>query len=307
MKKKVIITGSSGLIGSFLKKDFIQEFRVLGIDKKSSPSTDVILNLKKTDVLGNILDKERPDVIVNAAAVKDLIGCQNNTRDAWDINVGITDFLADYAGRNGTFFVQISSDMIFDGRKGNYLELNEPSPINWYGATKYAAELLTQEKARKFAICRTAQVFGPLTKKDIKDLTVCKKTGILTNQSLFPYFVIGRLRSGKIVFAPKNISSPTPVSLLSLFLKRIIEHNMIGIFHTVGAKKFNRYKLALGIAKEFNLPNSLIIAKDDPTSYLRPKDVSLDSKKIRQLIEYPHAAYNVIKCIKKWVYEQKFF
>lgn len=309
MKKKLIITGSSGLIGSFLKKDFIQDFRVLGIDKQSSVSTDIVLDLRKINILENVLRREQPDIIIHTAAIKDLITCQNNTQRAWDINVGVTDFLANYAGKNGVFFVQISSDMVFDGNKGNYSESDEPSPINWYGATKYAAELLIREKAKIYAICRTAQVFSPLNEKDAACLATSTKTGILTNQSLFPYFVVKRLLLKKTVFAPKIISSPTPITLLSFFIKEIIRHRARGIFHIAGAKSFSRYQLALILAKEFDLSSSLIKPKNDFTAYLRPKDTSLDSKKIRRLtkyVEFNSDIYDIIECIKKWIHEKNF-
>jgi len=306
MNKKLIITGSSGLIGSFLKKDFIQDFRVLGIDKQSSNSTDIVLDLRKINILENVLRRERIDIIIHTAAIKDLIICQNNTQRAWDINVGVTDFLVNYAGKNGVFFVQISSDMVFDGNKGNYSESDEPSPINWYGATKYVAELLIQEKAKIYAICRTAQVFSPFNEKDTACLATSTKTGTLTNQSLFPYFVVKRLLSKKIVFAPEIISSPTPVTLLSLFIKEIIHRRATGIFHTVGARSFSRYQLALILAKEFNLPSSLIKPRNDSTAYLRPKNSSLDSSKIHRLTKYIESNYDIIECIKKWIHEKNF-
>lgn len=306
MNNEIIITGSSGIIGSFLKKDLGKKFKVLGIDKIPSPFTDIVLDINNFDILENILKKERPNIIINTVAIKDLIECNLDTRRAWDTNVGISEFLADYAFRNNAFFVQVSSDVVFDGKKGNYSESDIPSPINWYGATKFAAELIIQEKIKNSAICRTAQVFGPLSEVNMKELAECKKTGVLTNQSLFPYFVIERLRLGKTVLAPKNISSPTPVSLLSFFIKKIIEHNITGILHTAGDRKISRYKLALEIAKEFDLPCSLIKEKNDATSYLRPVDVSLNTRKIRKLIKYSESDFGMINCIKKWFYEQKY-
>lgn len=300
--KKIIITGSSGLIGSYIKKDLSNDYNVIGIDIALSPTTDKIIDIRNKIRLSEIINAERPDIIINTAAIKDLVLCQNKIKKSWEINTASAGYLSDLSSKVNSFFIQISSDIVFDGIDGDYSEDDEPAPINWYGATKYAAELLISKNINNKAILRTAQVISPISKEDSKTLRRCLKSGVLTNQSLYPYYVAGRLLFKMPINASLNISSTTPVSLLSYYIKKIISSGECGIYHAAGLYPVSRYNLAIELAKEFEL-NTELIRRDSTKDYLRPMDVSLNIGKILKLTGVSDKEYDTYFCIKKWVYE----
>ena len=69
-------------------------------------------------------------------------------------------------------FIQISTDFVFDGKNGPYLENNKPNPINYYGFSKHLAEQKTIDTNWNYAIVRTCLVFGE--DRDSNNIYMCK-------------------------------------------------------------------------------------------------------------------------------------
>ncbi len=274
---RIFITGSAGLIGSHLYFSLTEDgHSVYGIDIVSTQSVDSVVDISTKGELESKLEEIRPDVIVHAAAIKSLIECENNKQKSWDVNVQSTAQIVQFAKRNKTHVVYISSDLVFDGKTGNYKEGDLPNPINWYGVTKYHSELLIKE-IDNYAICRTALVVGNLIEKNNPQLIKELSLGVLNNQSFLPSYVINRLKQKNNVLLPNTvISSPTHLVLLAKGVSSIIKDSLTGIYHLTGSESISRYKFALRIAGLFNLDVSLVGVDESNIINIRPKNLGMN-------------------------------
>ncbi|HBD92842.1 MAG TPA: hypothetical protein DC057_01570 [Spirochaetia bacterium] len=298
--KKIFITGSAGLIGSSFYVDLKKKgFLVYGIDCLESSTIDSILDISNRKNLKVKLHEINPDIIIHVAAIKGLCDCENNRLRAWDVNVGSTAEIVQYAHINNTKIIYISSDVVFDGKLGDYKETDLPNPINWYGTIKYHSELLVNEVTNS-AICRTALVVGKLREKDKDQLNIELKSKTLDNQSLLPYFIIGKLKQKeRLNLSSETVSSPTDVDLLVLAVAKIIDKDFSGIFHCTGSESISRFDFALRIAEKFNL-DKLLIQKDLSSDLsIRPKNLNMNIKDTYSKLELIPSDWDIEKLIIK--------
>jgi dTDP-4-dehydrorhamnose reductase len=109
----------------------------------------------------DLLNAERPELIINSAAFVDLEGCEANPDMAWRINAVGAQNLALAAAQVGSALVYISTDYIFDGRsETDYDEVSAPNPLNQYGRSKLAGERLSLQICPRTYAVRTAWLFG---------------------------------------------------------------------------------------------------------------------------------------------------
>jgi dTDP-4-dehydrorhamnose reductase len=131
---KVWVTGAGGLIGSYLVRlagKYAPGWKVV-------PLTRADLDLTDFAAVERRFQTERPQLIIHCAAMSKTLECQANPAIARKINVEATAFLAGLAAEAD--FIFFSTDMVFDGRKGNYVETDAVNPLSVYGETKVAAE-----------------------------------------------------------------------------------------------------------------------------------------------------------------------
>jgi dTDP-4-dehydrorhamnose reductase len=139
--EKVLILGGSGLLGrNLLKLIDNQKFKVL------SPSSKQ-LNVKNKQQIENFFNTNKVDICIHCAALKNVKKIQTSEKELLDcINVnvvGTANILAECVKRK-IKLVFISTDHVFDGKKGNYIPSDSINPITKYAKTKTAAELIVQ-------------------------------------------------------------------------------------------------------------------------------------------------------------------
>lgn len=297
---KIFITGSAGLIGSSLYTVLKQtDFVVYGIDSVEGISVDCVLDASLKTQLRQKLDEFNPQIIIHAAAIKSLVGCEDDKLRSWNVNVESTSEIVQYAKIHDVKIIYISSDVVFDGKIGNYKECDLPNPINWYGTTKYHSELLIREIPNS-VICRTALVLGNLRENDKKQLGIELESDVLNNQSLLPYFVLDKLKKGQRVMLPNQIiSSPTHIDLLKTTVVEIIKKNLKGIYHCTGSEPVSRYDFAIKIARVFNLSEDLIGINESNILAIRPKNLSMNVKKTYEEIGLKISDWNIESLINK--------
>lgn len=154
MHERVAITGSAGQLGRALVATFLaQGCAVLPLAR---PEFDIT----RAADLGR-LTEWRPDLVVNSAAWTDVDGCAREPERAWRINGEAAGAVAAAARRAGALMVQISTNEVFDGEAERpYVEEDHPSPINPYGRSKLAGEVLVREAYERHLIVRTAWIFS---------------------------------------------------------------------------------------------------------------------------------------------------
>ena len=140
---RLLITGASGLYGSKLAQlamDRRHQVFSSDIQNQAAHGTPVQLDVTNSAQVDAAFKISNPEVVVHAAALTDVDKCEQNRELAWKVNVEGTENIAQAAKASNAFLLYISTDYVFDGEKGNYVETDLPSPISYYGYTKLKAE-----------------------------------------------------------------------------------------------------------------------------------------------------------------------
>lgn len=298
---KLLITGSAGFIGSSLYGYFAQKgVDLIGLDIKVSSTVNLVCDLSKQNTLHEILLDADPDVIIHCAAIKDILKCETQKDLAWTTNVKSTSTIVQYVAQKPCKkVVYLSSDMIFDGKKGGYIENDLPNPINWYGTTKFHSELLIKQ-LKNFAICRTALVVDCSKLQDPSLVEAESRRRILRNQSLFPQYVGFNLSQQRKIYLPDDvISSPTHLDLINLSVEKIVFDDYKGVFHVAGSEAISRFAFAKRIAYFMGLDDSLVLVNNRNASAIRPKNIGLNVSNTYKKMKLCKDDWGIIGLLKR--------
>jgi len=263
---KFLVTGSAGLVGAQVVRDLAEQgHEVYSCYNKSKPEhgTPIELDLTNFDDIKKTVTELKPDRIIHLAALTNVDLCETEQDLAMKINAKATKLLAEQAAKNNSFFVYVSTDYVFDGKKGMRKESDAPNPLGYYGRSKLEGELALNHLSSPYAITRTSTPFG-----------------FHKSKKSFPVWVIENLKSKKeIPVLIDQFTSPTYVPNLSRMLIEIATRQIVGIIHLAGATRISRFEFAEMIAENLNLDKTLL--KPTKTSDMkwkaqRPQDSSLD-------------------------------
>jgi len=202
---KILITGSEGQLGRELCRIF-NEDDLIPLGHKDGDVT-------KPEII-QIIGKYSPDLVIHGAAYTDVDGCEKDPDCAYLVNALGTRNVVLGAERIGADLVYISTDYIFDGKKGSpYTEFDQTHPINIYGASKLAGENQVHLLTKCFYTVRSSWLFGMDGKNFVK--TVLK---MAKNQEVL-----------KIV--NDQIGSPTFVRDLAIAISKLVQTKMYGVYH----------------------------------------------------------------------------
>ncbi|MFM2358652.1 MAG: hypothetical protein RLY16_645, partial [Bacteroidota bacterium] len=167
---KVLITGANGLLGQHLINHLLlhTNIQVLATGKGeprlpfqvSAKYQYESLDITDGVLVNTFLKMHQPNVIIHAAAMTQPDPCELDPIGCWLVNVTATRFLLDAAASIKARFIYISTDFVFDGTAGPYVETDTPSPVNYYGSSKLAAEKSVETYPFDWCIIRTVLVYG---------------------------------------------------------------------------------------------------------------------------------------------------
>lgn len=284
---KIIGTGLTGLVGSRITEllngayefEFINlENGVNILDKKSvfkvissSKASTVIHMAAKTNVDGCELDKEKDKEILTFKNESQKEETWIREQTAWAINVFGTRNIIEACKAFDKKIIYVSTDFVFNGQKKFYTEDDAPTPINWYGKTKYEGEKLIQDTKLDWIIMRIAYPYRAFFERnDLVRVLVSKLE-----------------KKEKLNMITDHIMVPTFIDDIANALEVLIQKQEKGIFHVVGSQSITPYDLAVNVAKQFNL-NSSLISKTTRREYFvnkapRPFCLNLKNDKISNL------------------------
>ena len=148
---KILLTGRNGQVGSELQ----------AVLHPAVATDHATLDLADADALRQAVRKEKPGVIINAAAYTAVDKAEDEPDMAMLINGAAPGVLAEEAKRTGALLVHYSTDYIFDGMKrAPYLETDPPKPLGVYGRTKLEGETRIRASGCRHLVLRTAWVYG---------------------------------------------------------------------------------------------------------------------------------------------------
>jgi dTDP-4-dehydrorhamnose reductase len=133
----------------------LAEHSKIHIDHISSQDLD----LRNTSEISRVLKRYDNQILINCSAFNDVEDAEKNN-DAYLINhIGVSE-LAKHCSNYNIFLIHISTDFVFDGIKGNYLEFDEINPINEYGKSKAEGEKSIQKHCKHYVIIRTSWLYS---------------------------------------------------------------------------------------------------------------------------------------------------
>lgn len=168
MPEKVLLTGSNGLLGQKLQELFAHHQDAFTLHCTSrGPNrqpegayTYYDVDLTNPEQVMELCDKVEPRLIINAAAMTNVDACEGDPKGAWAINVGAVHSLIEAATRHRSHIIQLSTDFIFDGESGPYVETDDVNPLSVYGKTKEEAEGDLLRSGLRNTVLRTVLVYG---------------------------------------------------------------------------------------------------------------------------------------------------
>ncbi|MBD3384136.1 sugar nucleotide-binding protein [candidate division KSB1 bacterium] len=275
-KKKLLITGASGLVGGHLfaraaKQDrwkvvphyFQHEFNIM---KKQGYRCD----LTDRQEVETMLKTVNPDAILNTAANSNLDSCEKEPGKTAQINVIPPSWFAEYAQQNKARLIHISSDMVFDGVKGMYKESDEVSPLSVYGRSKVESEEAVLQRCPGALIARSALIYGRAQYGGFS----------------FSMWIEKRLHRGDPVpLFRDQFRTPVLVDNLAAALLELADNDCRGILHLGGSERCNRLSFALTLCDVFNYNSDLLqsTSMHDTASFApRPVDVSFNISRAQQ-------------------------
>jgi dTDP-4-dehydrorhamnose reductase len=251
---RVWLSGGSGFVGSHLVRAF---------DDVLAPSHAEV-DVTDADAVRRSIDAFAPDAVVHAAILNDFARLE---REGWDGYVNATRNVVQAAG--DAHVVLVSTDWVFDGRRGGYAEDAPPNPINLYGVLKAASELVVADRG---AVARISAV------QSAGEAPRSQDAG-------FGYFVgalVRALRAGErfTVWEGPNVNmvaTPTLAEDAAELIARIAAGHT-GLFHCCGGETVDRRTLALRTVDAFGLDRDLLdFGPPAPQPWPVPYDTSLDA------------------------------
>lgn len=161
---RILLTGSKGQLGRCFKDRLPENWELIAADSATLDITDAeaVLNMAKSF---------QPDAILNAAAYTAVEKAERERSTAFAVNGSAVHNLATAAHAVKARFIHISTDYVFDGKsKTPYQENALPDPVNAYGQSKLAGELLALAANPDSLIVRTSSIFSEYGNNFVKTM-----------------------------------------------------------------------------------------------------------------------------------------
>ena len=165
---KVLITGSNGLLGQKLVHklrvdELVELIATSKGENRISEKTGynyISLDVTKKEALEKVILSEKPNVIINTAAMTNVDACEDKKQECDALNIDAVKYLTDVSCQIDAHLIHISTDFIFDGENGPYSEDDVPNPLSYYGLSKLKSETILLESFCRWTVLRTIIVFG---------------------------------------------------------------------------------------------------------------------------------------------------
>ncbi|MBU2573073.1 MAG: dTDP-4-dehydrorhamnose reductase [Elusimicrobia bacterium] len=261
---KILIIGSTGQLAFDLIRVLKGGHEVIGSSRADFDVAD-------SPAAGSFIKKARPDLIINTAAFHKTEECELNPERSFAVNSLGAYNVAKAAKETGAKFVFFSTDYVFDGSKKSFTESDAPNPLNVYGASKLAGELLTSAGNDNYYIIRTSWLFG------------IHRSGKGHN---FVTLMLEKAKNGETIkVVGDQFGLPTYTHDLALKIKELIDKNApAGIYHMANSGPCSWHEFAKKIFELAKLaPNLEQIKSGDGLSKIkRPEYSVLTSENLKR-------------------------
>lgn len=240
--RRIVVTGAGGQLGGFLVPALAAAgATAIGVGMRPGRWVATTGDITDPAALGELFSSARPDAVVHAAAYTDVDGCERDPARAEAVNGRGAANVAAASLAAGAYLVAVGTDFVFPGDGGApYAEDAAPAPLSVYGASKLAGERAVLAADPRFAVARTAWVWGGPGKH-------------------FPRTVLTVLRDrGTMEVVDDEAGCPTHAGDLAAALLALVAARGAGVFHLTNTGRTTRYELARAVASAAGLDPELV-------------------------------------------------
>jgi len=272
-KRKILVTGSGGMLGRALCRKLSEGYEVVGLDINST--TDFIsCDITDKDMVTASISTVKPDMVIHAAAWTDVDGCEKDPAKARKINTEGTANVADTCSDLDIPILYLSTDFVFDGsKKIPYVEGDRPNPLSVYAKSKFEGEKKVSA-LKKYIILRTGWLYGSGGKNFIDAILNKAK------------------KEKEIEVVNDQLGTPTYTKdLANAILKLLnISHNKLwGIYHVSNKGEVSWFDYAKEIVKEAKINNVKVVpikSTELKRPAKRPAYSVLDNTKFEKTVNF---------------------
>ncbi len=252
--KKVLITGSNGLLGQKLIYQLIgyPDYQVFATSRGKNRTLVkkryeyIPLDITDEQEVQETFEYVQPDVVINAAAMTNVDACEDDKEGCWKLNVEAVQYLVSACEKYNSHLIHVSTDFIFDGKSGPYTEESEPNPLSYYGESKLAAEEIVKKSLCKWSIARTVLVYGVVDNMSRSNIVLWAK---------------GALESGKpLTVVDDQFRTPTLAEDLAHGCILIAQKQAEGVYNITGDDYMCIIDLVKKVAQYYQLDVNLVKA-----------------------------------------------
>ena len=275
---KYVVLGSSGLLGkSLIKVGKKRNLNVLGLSRKNKKYKFDFLKVKK---LFNLLNKIKPQIIINAAGIVNIDFCENNVREIMKINAISLKFLAEFSRKNNVKLVQISTDHFFtDDENKKHKENSKIKIMNQYAKSKFLSEKNTKKHKNHIIIRTNFTGFRGDPKK----------------QTFIEWLLKNFKEKKKVSLFRDFYCSTIDVETLAHIIYDLIDVKFTGLINIGSNDVFSKKQFAKKIIKILGLNDELII--DGSVKTLKTKranSLGLNVSKVEKVLKYKMPSMNQV-------------
>jgi dTDP-4-dehydrorhamnose reductase len=274
--ERILVIGA-GLLGSRIIEQATGRFEVHCADVDTTLGElgceFHVLDITSKKGVSELITSLKPVAVFHTAARTNVDQCELEMEQALRVNGTATGYIALGCAKVSAYLCYISTDYVFDGKKGNFSESDIPRPISQYGRSKLLGE---QEVGClgdrwKWTICRSSTLYGAYKKR-----------------FNFAVWVIDELKAGhSIRIVTDQAGSPTLADDLAEACLQLWTKEARGLYHVAGREPMSRYDFALKICDVFGLDRGLIVpvtTQELKFRARRPPDASLDVSRAEKML-----------------------
>ena len=289
MKKRLLILGASGYLGSFLKLYFMNsEYDV--VSHSYSSNEDIVFDASNYYDINAALIKYSPQILINTAGYTDVDGCESNPNQAYLVNAKITDNIVKSieANRLDTHFIHISTDHVYDKKEGSFED--EIVLQNYYAYSKFLGDIFASRIDS--TILRT-NFFGYNPKFKEKGFTGWIFKSLVSQKKINGF--------DDIYFNPLSLNT------LADLINQVIKVKPFGIFNLGSREGMSKLEFILKFATKLGYSKDLINAipfnKREKAQANRPMSMIMNCKKIQNKlnINLPTLSEEIDKVSKSYL------
>ncbi len=250
--KRILVTGSNGLLGQKITDAVLDKNNIDLIATSTGVNRHPVkqgytyeeLDITNPEQIEAVFAKFKPHAVINTAAMTNVDACENQQELCRKLNVDAVQSLVKASEKHNIHFIQLSTDFIFDGKNGPYIEEATPNPLSFYGQSKWDAEKIIMSSGADWAILRTIIVYGIVNDMSRSNIVLWAK---------------GALEKGE----PINVVNdqwrmPTLAEDLATLCLAAVDKSAEGVFNASGKDMMSMVELVEKVADFWKLDKSLI-------------------------------------------------